>query len=113
MKFEFKFSYEDNKTRSTFLIIEKSSTNVLRRDILGKLKLSWKNIFNSFGASEISSNFDNLTLNKIIPEYKKVFSDELVTLKDFQANIPIDPTYFSARPVPYRLKEKFNTNLNK
>ena len=56
-----------------------------------KLQLNWKNIFNSFAASEVSSTSDNVTLKKIISEYKVVFCDELGTLKDFQADIPIDP----------------------
>ena len=56
-----------------------------------KLQLNWKNIFNSFAASEVSSTSDNVTLKKIISEYKVAFCDELGTLKDFQADIPIDP----------------------
>ena len=58
------------------------------RDILGKLQLNWKEIFNSFVSSEVMS--DNLMLDKI-SDYKIVFSDELGTLKDFQAEIPVDP----------------------
>ena len=34
---------------------------------------------------------DNLTLDKILSDYKIVFSDGLGTIKDFQAEIPVDP----------------------
>ena len=112
---EIKFSYEGNKIKHTFLITDKHSRNILTRDILGKLQLNQKDIFNSFAASEVSSNSENVTLNKIITEYKVVFSDELGALKDFQANIPTDPhitpKYFHARPVMYSLKEKIEHNL--
>ena len=47
-----------------------------------------------------------------------MFSDELETLKDFQAHIPMDsqvlntfPKYFCARLVPYSLKEKIEHKL--
>ena len=61
----------------------------MSRDILGKLQLHGKEIFNSFVSSEVRP--DNLTLDKILSDYKIVFSDELGTLKDFQAQIPVDP----------------------
>ena len=57
--------------------------------MLGKLQLNWKEIFNSFVSSEVMS--DNLMLDKILSDYKIVFSDEVGTLKDFQAEIPVDP----------------------
>ena len=66
------------------------SPNVLGRDILGKLQLNWKNIFNSFAFSEVVSTSDNVKLNKIISDKKVIFSDELGTLRDFRADIPID-----------------------
>ena len=60
---------------------------------------------------------DNLTLDKILSDYKIVFSDELGTLKDFQAEIPVDPQvkpiYIRARPVPYSLKEKIEHELDR
>ena len=66
-------------------------------------------------ASEVSSISDNASLNNIISGCKVVFSDELGTLKDFQADIPIDPQvipkYFCARPVPHSLKEKIEHEL--
>ena len=60
---------------------------------------------------------DNLTLGNILSDYKIVFSDELGTLKDFQAEIPVDPQvkpiYIWARPVPYSLKEKIEHELDR
>ena len=72
---EIEFIYEGKKIKTTILITNEQSPNVLGRDILGKLQLNWKEIFNSFVASEVMS--DNLTLNKILSDYKIVFSDEL------------------------------------
>ena len=60
-----------------------------------------------FTDSEVSSNSNSVSLNKIILEYRVVISivDELGILKDFEADIPIDPQvnpkYFCARLVPY------------
>ena len=99
------------------MITDERSLNILDRDILGKLQLNWKDIFNSFATSEVSSTSDNVTLNKNISKYKVALSDELVALKDFQADIPIDPQvfpkYFCARPVPYSLKEKVKHELER
>ena len=107
------FIYEGKKIKTTFLITNEQSPNVLGRDILGKLQLNWKEIFNSFVASEVMS--DNLTLNKILSDYKIVFSDELETLKDFQAEIPVDPqiNLDSSGPDQYHiaLRKKLNMNL--
>ena len=86
---EIEFLYEGKKIKTTFLITNKQSPNVLGRDILGKLQLNWKEIFNSFVSSEVMS--DNLMLDKILSDYKIVFSDEVGTLKDFRAEIPVDP----------------------
>lgn len=80
---------------------------VLGRDIFGKIKTNWEDIFNLFTDSEVSSNSNSVSLNKIILEYRVVISivDELGILKDFEADIPIDPQvnpkYFCARLVPY------------
>ena len=108
-KSDIEFTHEGNKIETTFLITGKHSPNVLHRDILGKLQLNRKNIFHLFAASEVVSICDIVTLKKI-SHYKFDFSGQLGTLKDFQADIPIDPQvtpeYFRARPVLYSLKEK-------
>ena len=55
------------------LITGERSPNVLGRYVLGKLRLNWENILNSFAASEVVSTSDNVALNKIISDYKVVF----------------------------------------
>ena len=62
---EIEFSYEGNKIKIT-LITDEHSPNLLGREILGKIQLNWKDIFNLFAASEVSSTYDNVTLHKII-----------------------------------------------
>ena len=56
-----------------------------------------------------------LLSKKIISEYKVLFSNELGTPKDFQADFSIDPQgnpkYVCTRPVPYSLKEKNEQEL--
>ena len=111
---EIEFCYQGNKIKTTFLSKDERLPNVLGRGILEKLQLNWKDIFNSFVPSEVNSTSDNVTLNKIISEYKVVFSDELGTLRLY---IPIDPQvipkYFRARTVPYSLKEKIEHELER
>ena len=97
------------------MITDEKSPNVLGRDILGKLKLNWVSIFNSYVVTE-KCNSNNESLNKIISEYESVFSDELGTLKDVKIEIPIqlnvNPTFFRAHPVPYSLKDKIEKELD-
>ena len=83
---------------------------------MGKLKLNWESIFNSYvGTEKCYSN--NKSLNKIISEYESVFSDELGTLKNLEIEIPIQPNvnpkFFRARPVPYSLKDKIEKELDR
>ena len=113
MKSDIEFTYEVNKIKTAFLITDEHLPNVLGREILGNLT----NIFNLFAASKISSTSDNETLNTILSDYKVVFSDDYGALKDFQANIPIDPQvthkHFCARPVPNSLKQKIECELER
>ena len=46
------FYYENKKLKTLFLITDEKSPNVLGRDILGKLKLNWVSIFNSYVVTE-------------------------------------------------------------
>ena len=113
---EIEFYYENKKVKTLFLITDKKSPNVLGRDILGKLKLNWESIFNSYVVTE-KCNSNNESLNKIISEYESVFSDELGTLKDVEIEIPIQPNvnpkFFQACPVPYSLKDKIEKELDR
>lgn len=113
---EINFSYEGNKFQGKFIITDNKSPNVLGRDILGYLRLNWKQLFNVFSLSE-NCKLESLTLNKILSEYKTVFNKELGTLKDVEITIPINPSvkpkFFRARPVPYALKEKIEIELKR
>ena len=97
---EIEFYYENKKLKTLFLITDAKSPNVLWIDILGKLKLNWESIFNSYVVMEKCIS-NNESLNKIIFEYESVFSDELGTLKDVEIEIPIQLNVnqvFSSRP---------------
>ena len=59
-KSDIEFTYEGNKIKTTFLVTGGRSPNVMGRDILGKLQLNWKNIFNSFAATDVVSISDNI-----------------------------------------------------
>ena len=87
---EIEFYNENKKLKTLFLINDKKSPNVLERDILGKLKLNWESIFNSYVVRE-KCNSNNESLNKIISEYESIFSDKLGTLKDVEIEIPMQP----------------------
>ena len=110
------FTMKTKKFKTLFLITDKKSRNVLGRDILGKLKLNWESIFNSYAVTE-KCNSNNESLNKFISEYESVFSNELGTLKDVELEIPIlpsvNPNFFRARPVTYSLKDKIEKELDR
>ena len=106
---EIEFSYENKKLKTFFLITDKKSPNVLGRDILGKLRLNWEKIFQSYVVTENCIS-EKESLNKITSEYESVFSNELGILKNVEVEIPIQPNvnpkFFRACPVPYSLKDK-------
>ena len=75
-QFQIEFSYECNKIKTTFLITDERSPNVLVKDILRhfqKITVTLKDIFDSLAASEVSSSSDHTTLNKVTSESKVVF----------------------------------------
>ena len=105
-----------SEIETTFQITDECLPNVYTgQRHFGKTTVELEKYNNWFAASEVSATSDNITLNKIISDYKVVFSAEQGTLKDFQADIPIDHkvilNYFHARPVLYSLKEKIEHKL--
>ena len=57
--------------KTTFLITNERSPNVLGRDILGKLQLNWQDIFDWFAAFEVSSNSEIFAYLVLIPCLKR------------------------------------------
>ena len=91
------------------LIVTKGTgPSLLGRNWLATLKLDWKQIF---GVNSVR------TLEEVLKEFKEVFQDELGMLKGVTAKIYTDPgatpSFYSARPVPYALREKVEAGLER
>lgn len=74
---------------SSFLLTVKKSPNLLGRYILGALRLNWQRVLDSFTFSENCTDFDSVTLKKILSEHRNAFTYELGTLKGVQVDIPV------------------------
>ncbi|XP_021370583.1 uncharacterized protein K02A2.6-like isoform X2 [Mizuhopecten yessoensis] len=98
-----------NFTREMLIVIVKGNgPNLMGRDWLGKIKLNWAEIF------KVSEDHE---LQTVLDKHKAVFAGGLGKVKNFKAKIYVDqnekPRYFKARPVPYALREKIETELDR
>ena len=99
-----------NKTESMdFYVIANGKTLLLGRDFLKKFKIIFSNIH------AISNEF--LILKDLIYKYNKVFVDASGKLKGELIRLEVteeaQPIYLKPRTVPYALKEKLNTELDR
>ena len=102
-------NYQDQQHYLPAIAVKGPGPNLLGRDWLQVVKLNWQDIFN------IQEN--NPQLQRVLEEHNEVFSNELGTLTGTKAKIYVDPeatpNFMKARPVPYALKAKVETELDR
>ncbi len=78
------------------------------RDLLSKIKLDW---------TLINQILNNIILPSLLDQFKKVFENELGTIKLHQAKLNIRPNSvpksFKSRPLPFAIKDKITLELDK
>ena len=86
--------------------------NLLGRNLLQKVRISWKNLFQLKEDRGTSAK-----VGKPIDKYKEIFLEELGIFSGPQAKIDVaenaQPKYFQARPGPYELKEKIENESDR
>ena len=104
---EINVKHNTSQHKMAAIVVKSRGPNLLGRDWLATLKLDWSTVARV--EVPVNSNmFDN---------YSELFKPELGTLKDIKVkfNVKHDhvPMFCKARPVPYSMKEKVDTELDK
>ncbi|KAK3087172.1 hypothetical protein FSP39_002564 [Pinctada imbricata] len=99
--------YESFSGNLHVIVVKGRGPNLLGRDWLKSLKLNWNEIF---AVKSVDKDVDRL-----LEDYSEIFKDELGAVKGVTAKIYVNenekPRYFKARPVPYALKGKIESEL--
>ena len=106
--------YEDQEKVLTVIVTPGSGPSLFGRNWLHHIHLNWKQIFNEFKLGEEN---ESVELKTILDKYLAVFKEELGTMKgtEVHINLKLDakPRFCKARPVPYALKPKIDTELDR
>ena len=110
-----KVTYENQNCIHTFVVVAGKRPNLMGRDILMKYHLNWQKLFTN--KTECVFNIVNDKLQKILNNYEDVFRPDLGTMKGVEVVIDVNPDaklkLLKARPVPYAIKKKIETELER
>ena len=102
--------YMQQKRQLPLLIVPDEGPTLFGRDWLEHIKIDWT------GIHHLHSRPDQ-RVKQILDRYPAVFSGKLGEVKGSSATLQIDPEeqprFFKARPVPYSLRSKVETELNR
>ena len=106
--------YEGQVKVLTVIVTPGSGPSLIGRNWLHHIRLNWKQIFIELKLSEEN---ESVELKTILDKYATVFEEELGTVKrtEVHINLKLDakPRFCKARPVPYALKPKIDTELDR
>jgi len=99
--------YNGQTCEMPLVIVAGSGPTLLGRDMLSQIQLDWRQIHHIHTAS----------LQAVLARYPGVFQEGLGTLKGFEAKIYVDPNapprFHPARSVPFALRDKVDTELQR
>ncbi|XP_057298423.1 uncharacterized protein K02A2.6-like [Hydractinia symbiolongicarpus] len=102
--------HQKQKYTLSLTIVPGESPSLLGRDWLKVIKLDWPSLFQVKHSS-------NTNLQQILVQHAAVFTESMGLLKDFRVHIHVDssvaPKFCKARPVPYALKDRIDTELDR
>lgn len=106
---ELEVEYNGFKGHLPAVVISGEGPCLLGRNWLQQISLNWSEVFNL-------TTMDK-ELNEILEAHSTVFQEGLGKVEGVQAKIYIDPSekprFFKARPVPYALRDKIETELDR
>lgn len=112
-----KIKYKTKEIEGRIFVIEKKVDPVVGREWLRKLNLEFE--INAIGKeyNDITEKEFKLKLQNLLEEYKKLFSEEIGEIKDYQAEFKLKegtvPVFLKPRPVPFALKNQVEAELDR
>ena len=84
------------------------------RNWLKKVRLNWEQLFSVMEVNKIS---ENVELGRTLEQFSYVFEEGIGTMANIKVHIELKddakPQFHKARPVPYALKQKIETELDR
>ena len=104
-------NYGNQEAVLPLLVIKRKGPKLIGKNWLQKIRINWKNLFQLMEDRGTSAK-----VGELIEKNKDVFVEELGTFSGPEAKIHVaenaQPKYFKARPVPYALKYKIESELD-
>lgn len=105
---------EFQSTTSSIIVVDTNGSNLIGRDLLGKIKLDWNQVFK---ISSVSSVSESHSVERICESFPNVFKDDLGLLQEYKATLQMKdgakPKFYKPRTIPYGIKEKVKTEINR
>lgn len=116
-KIKVKVKYENKKKMLDLYVLQRGGVPLFGRDWLQMIQLNWQSIkamqLSENGNSKATQEKLNLLLQRAAP----VFEEGIGTLKQMKARVTVDehasPKFMKARPVPYALRPRVETELQR
>ena len=103
-------TYREQESRLNLLIVAGSGPSLMGRDWISRFRLDWENL-NTVRATPDSR------IQEVLERHSNVFKEELGHIKGAPVTLHVDsnqqPRFFKARPVPYALRTKVETELSR
>ncbi|XP_057202332.1 uncharacterized protein K02A2.6 [Triplophysa rosa] len=108
--------YNNQQAELDLYVVQTDGPALWGRDWLRKLKLDWESI-NSLQVSNPDSRCTQKQLEEVLDKAKAVFQPGIGTLKHIKGKITLEesavPKFHKARPVPYAIRQKVETELDR
>ena len=98
--------YQSQVHTLPLVVVQGQGPSLFGRNWLEKIKLDWNSIH----------TLQNISVSPLLDKYAPLFADKLGLLQSatkLYVDLQATPKYFRARPVPYRLKEKVEIELDR
>ena len=115
--FEVNVAYGDQKQRLRLYVVDTPEPPLFGREWMYVIKLDWKSFFSAHCIEKNGHPNDKVSrkLNHLLDEFKDLFEDGIGKLKGPKAKLVLkegsQPKFLPARPVPYALRPKVESEL--
>ena len=102
--YDVQVGYKSQSQTLPLVVVQGHEPSLFWRNWLEKIKIDWNSIY----------SVQEQSISSLINKYNSLFSNSLGFLQDATAKLYVNtkaaPKFFRARPVPYRLKDKIESN---
>ncbi|XP_060782844.1 uncharacterized protein K02A2.6 [Neoarius graeffei] len=112
-----KVKYENKRKTLDLYVLQRGGVPLFGRDWLQMIQLNWQSIKAMQHSENGNSKATQEKLNLLLQRAAPVFQEGIGTLKQMKARVTVDehasPKFLKARPVPYALRPRVETELQR